>query len=119
MFGKKIIFSCTLISAIIFLLWGVLTINLIVTDAFNSMDNERYIVNYDDIKEKVGVDLKSFSNDNAFLKSYNSKEGLIIGLGKYFINLDTNVVTKIFSRGFYFITDTVKTINNYVYDIFY
>lgn len=117
--GKKIVFSCTLVSVIIFLLWGVLTINLIVTDAFNSMENERYVVNYDDIKEKVGVDLKSFSNDNAFLKSYNSKEGLIIGLGKYFINLDTNVVTKIFSKSFYFITDTVNTINNYVYDIFY
>lgn len=117
--GKKIIFSCTLISAIIFLLWGILTVNLIVTEAFNSIDNERYVVNYDEIKEKVGVDLKSFSNDNAFLKSYNSKEGLIIGVGKYFINLDTNAVTKIFSSGFHFITDTVNTINNCVYDIFY
>lgn len=119
MLGKKIVFLCTLISVIIFLFWGTLTINLIVTEAFNSMENERYVVNYDDIKEKVGVDLKSFSNDNAFLKSYNSKEGLIIGLGKYFINLDANIVTKVFSRGFYFVTDTVNTINNYIYDIFY
>lgn len=117
--GKKIVLSVTFISVIIFVLWGVLTINLITTDSFNSLDNERYAVNYDDVKEKIGIDLESFSKDNAYIKSYNSKNGLVIVVGEQFLNFNDNIVTKTIANGFNFITKTVNNINQSIYDIFY
>lgn len=117
--GKKILLSVTFISLIIFVLWGTLTINLITTNSFNSLDNERYTVNYEDVKEKIGIDLESFSKDNAYIKSYNSKDGLVIVVGEYFFNFNSNVVTKTLANGFNFITETVNNINQSIYDIFY
>ncbi|MGL5615385.1 MAG: hypothetical protein ACRDD2_04030 [Sarcina sp.] len=116
---KKIMLATVITSSIIFLIFGFLTVNIATTNSFNSLENERYAVNYEEIKNTVGIDLENFSNDNAIIKTYNNDKGFIIALGNYYFNLEENFITIFFVKGFDSITNSAQFIREKINDIFY
>lgn len=100
-------------------IWSLFTINLSVTQAFNSSKYERENVDYEKIKEDTGLDIEALSTDNSFVKTYDTDEGFTVVLGKYFIDLNESYLGRAFTKVMQGITLGVNNLKNFIGEIVY
>ena len=79
-------------------------INMEATEAFNSSKYERSDIDYEEIKEDIGLDIENLSKDESFFKTYETEEGFIVVFGDYKINLSETAIGRVFLE----IMDTIS-----------
>ncbi|MGL4761288.1 MAG: hypothetical protein ACRCWG_07480 [Sarcina sp.] len=101
---KKFIATVVILFATLFFIGSFFVINMEATEAFNSSKYERSEIDYEEIKEDIGLDIESLSNDESFFKTYETDEGFIVIFGDYKINLSETAIGRVFLE----IMDTIS-----------
>ena len=116
---KKIIATITLILITLITIGSFLKINTEVTEVFNSSKYERNNINYEKIKEDIGLDIENLSKDESFIKTYNLEEGFIVVFGDYKINLNETLIGSVFLKFMDTINLWIDNFKDFVYDLAY
>jgi hypothetical protein len=98
---------------------GFFTINIEATEAFNSDKYERSSIDYEEIKEDIGLDIENLSKDESFFKTYDTQEGFIVIFGDYKINLSETAIGCVFLKFMDTISLGIDNFKDFVYDTIY
>lgn len=99
--------------------WGFFKVNIVATEAFNSNKYEITNVNYKDIKEKTGLDLKKLSKDNSFIKTYDIGKKFVVVFGDYKIDLNETIAGRVIVNIMDTIDSAIKKADELAYEILY
>ena len=100
---RKFLYVILFSSILIIGTWAVFTINLKATSTFSNSKYEKTDIDYEKIKEDTGLDIEKLTKDESFFKIYDTKEGVILLMGKYSLNLNKTYI----GRGFLYVIDTI------------
>ncbi|MGL4452527.1 MAG: hypothetical protein ACRCTZ_15285 [Sarcina sp.] len=114
---KKVITTIIVFMTVILFIGSFLAINKEATEAFNSSKYERNNIDYEEIKEDIGLDLENLSKDESFIKTYDTKDGFIVVFGDYKINLSETVIGSVFLKFMDTITLGIDNFKDFVYDL--
>lgn len=108
-----------LIPLIIFLFivsWGIIGVNLENTEAFNNQEIEKSEhIDYERIKEKTGMDLTIFSEDNSPVKIYENKDEFYLVINEHKFNLNQGIVGNVLIGSFNLMNLIIDNINEFIW----
>ncbi len=116
---KRFIAVIAVIFSLTMGVWGFFKVNIAATEAFNSNKYEITNVNYKDIKEKTGLDLKKFSKDNSFIKTYDIGKKFVVVFGDYKIDLNETIAGRVIVNIMDTIDSAIKKADELAYEILY
>ncbi|MGL4656329.1 MAG: hypothetical protein ACRCWM_10665 [Sarcina sp.] len=116
---KKLITTIVIVFTVIFFVSSFFIINMEATEAFNSNKYERNNIDYEEIKEDIGLDIENLSKDESIIKTYDTEQGFIVVVGKYKINLSETVIGSVFLEFMDTISLWIDNFKDFVYDVIY
>lgn len=107
-----------IIPIIIFFLivsWGVISINLENTEAFDNQEIEKSEnIDYERIKEETGMDLTVFSEDNSPVKIYENKDEFYLVFNDHNFNLNKGIIGNLLLGSFNLMNLIINNINEFI-----
>ncbi|WP_300351306.1 hypothetical protein [Clostridium sp.] len=92
--------------------WGIVGVNLENTEAFNNQEIEKSEhIDYERIKEKTGMDLTIFSEDNSPVKIYENKDEFYLVINEHKFDLKKGIVGNLLIGSFNLMNLLINNIN--------